>query len=154
MLENKSKFNVHSLLAATIVMMMDEDVDELCTSTVTRIPMIKPVIGLLRKDSSEKISPAVLPAEEHSGTCFLLKSDGRQRAAPVWRGCRAIKVCVGNAGAFFRVCFDFDAHSHAHRERGLFSQARRGEWVRDGRGKLSPRIWKASPRRLMEQMKM
>ena len=43
-------------------MTIDVEVDEDWTNTVTRMPMMNPVIGLLRNDSSENISPAVLPA--------------------------------------------------------------------------------------------
>ena len=36
------------LSAPTIVVTMDVEVDELCTSTVTRTPIIKPVTGLFK----------------------------------------------------------------------------------------------------------
>ena len=48
-----------------MVMMIDVDVEELWTSTVTRMPMVRPVRALERKDSFEKSSPAVFPAAKH-----------------------------------------------------------------------------------------
>ena len=52
----------NSLEAATIVVTMLVDVEELCTNTVTKMPRIKPEIGFDKKESFEKISPALFPA--------------------------------------------------------------------------------------------
>lgn len=40
---------------------MEEEVDELCTSRVTRTPMTRPANGLDKTELSWKMSPAVLP---------------------------------------------------------------------------------------------
>lgn len=44
--------------------MMEVEVEELCTSTVTRIPTTSPATGLERMALSLKMSPATLPARE------------------------------------------------------------------------------------------
>lgn len=43
----------------TIVIMMDVDVDELCSNTVARIPIINPVIGFNRRSLWEKHFPEI-----------------------------------------------------------------------------------------------
>lgn len=47
--------------AATIAMIIDVDVLELCTNTVTRTPIIKPHIGLANNDFCENNPPADFP---------------------------------------------------------------------------------------------
>ena len=47
--------------AATIVMKMEVDVDEDCTSTVTSTPTSMPATLLLKTSELRKISPARLP---------------------------------------------------------------------------------------------
>lgn len=44
--------------------MMDVEVEELCTNTVTSIPTTSPATGLDRMAFSWKISPATLPGRE------------------------------------------------------------------------------------------
>ena len=44
--------------------MMEVEVEELCTSTVTRMPTTSPATGLERMALSLKMSPATLPARE------------------------------------------------------------------------------------------
>lgn len=52
----------HSRLEATMLTTMEEDVLELCTSTVTSTPMTSPATGLDSTTLSLKMSPATLPA--------------------------------------------------------------------------------------------
>lgn len=47
--------------------MMDVEVEELWTNTVTRIPTTSPATGLDRMAFSWKISPATLPRVERHG---------------------------------------------------------------------------------------
>lgn len=47
---------------------MEEEVDELCTSSVTRMPMTTPASGLDRTVLSWKMLPAALPARAHTHT--------------------------------------------------------------------------------------
>lgn len=44
--------------------MMEVEVEELCTSTVTRMPTTNPATGLERMALSLKMSPATLPVRE------------------------------------------------------------------------------------------
>lgn len=60
--------------------MMEVEVEELCTSTVTRMPTTSPATGLERMALSLKMSPATLPVRE----CEL-----RLLALPVPPGSRA-----------------------------------------------------------------
>ena len=46
---------------ATIATTIDVDVEELCTSTVTSTPIIRPATGLLSISFSAKALPAALP---------------------------------------------------------------------------------------------
>lgn len=54
---------------------MEEDVLELCTSTVTNTPMTSPATGLASTTLSWKMSPAALPV--HTQT-----ASGRKRSTP------------------------------------------------------------------------
>jgi hypothetical protein len=51
------------ILAATRPTMIDVVVDELCISTVTRIPSIRPTMGFWRILELAKTDPADLPAK-------------------------------------------------------------------------------------------
>lgn len=63
--------------------MMEVEVEELCTSTVTRMPTTSPATGLERMALSLKMSPATLPARERerqgAGT---VGATSRPRAPP------------------------------------------------------------------------
>lgn len=50
----------------TMLTMMDVEVLELCTSTVTRIPTTSPATGLDRMALSLKMSPATFPGEHEA----------------------------------------------------------------------------------------
>ena len=51
----------HLLFAPTILTTIEVDVEELCTRTVTKMPIINPTTGLPRK-GPWKMSPVALPA--------------------------------------------------------------------------------------------
>jgi len=55
---------MYLLPEATMLITIDVEVEELWMRTVTRTPTMKPLIGLLMKESFEKISPAAFPAED------------------------------------------------------------------------------------------
>ena len=68
--------NEHYLLsAATMLTTMEVVVDELCTSTVARIPIMSPATGLLRILSRENTSPAVFPPSNRKA---LLRKSNEQ----------------------------------------------------------------------------
>lgn len=54
----------HSRPEETMLTMMEVEVEELCTSTVTRMPTTSPATGLERMALSLKMSPATLPVRE------------------------------------------------------------------------------------------
>ena len=60
MIKENSKRS-HLLSAATMLTTIDVVVDELCTNTVAKIPIIRSAIGLLRISLDAKASPAVFP---------------------------------------------------------------------------------------------
>ena len=60
MIKENSKWS-DLLSAATMLTTMDVVVDELCSNTVTKIPIIRSAIGLLRILLDAKASPAVFP---------------------------------------------------------------------------------------------
>lgn len=74
---------VHSRPEETMLTMMEVEVEELCTSTVTRMPTTSPATGLERMALSLKMSPATLPAREREGRalepgcCWLPSAHGR-----------------------------------------------------------------------------
>ena len=49
--------NTDLQLAETMLTMMDDDVDELCTNTVVKIPIITPTTGFCNRSFCWKISP-------------------------------------------------------------------------------------------------
>lgn len=49
--------------------MMEVEVEELCTSTVTRMPTTSPATGLERMALSLKMSPATFPARQRERQC-------------------------------------------------------------------------------------
>ena len=52
------------LLAPTMVVTTEVEVEELCTNTVTRIPMMRPTTALVKIEVSPKMYPVVFPAEK------------------------------------------------------------------------------------------
>lgn len=61
--------------------MIEVEVEELCTSTVTRMPTTNPATGLERMALSLKMSPATLPVREYERRLLALPVPPGSRAS-------------------------------------------------------------------------
>ena len=68
---------------ATIATTIEVDVDELCTNTVTRTPIISPAIGLLNISFSENALPAALPPRRRNAELRKLSEQMNMYINPV-----------------------------------------------------------------------
>lgn len=73
---------MHSHPEETMLTMIEVEVEELCTSTVTRMPTTSPATGLERMALSLKMSPATLPARIMSSSMLAWWVPGTQAPPP------------------------------------------------------------------------
>ena len=79
---NENSKRSHLLFATTMLTTMDVVVDELCTNTVAKIPIIRSAMGLLRILLDAKASPAVFPPSNRKALLRKFKEQMKKYKNP------------------------------------------------------------------------